>query len=76
MNLLIMDFVDKRGCLNDNRSQGHNIKSYGRIEFSSPTKEIIKMFYNSPYINQDDCLAIIFELQELFYYYKMKQKIN
>lgn len=47
------------------------VTGYGRIELGTDViNKLIKSFYNCPFIEQDDYMLTIMELQEVFYYMK------
>ncbi len=47
------------------------LKGHGRIEMGTETmKKLIDSFYMSPFIQQDDYMLTLMELQEVFYYMK------
>lgn len=47
------------------------LKDYGRIEVDTEiTRKIIMQFCSSPYIQQDDYMETIIEIQDLFHYIK------
>ncbi len=47
------------------------LKGHGRIELGTETmKKLIDSFYMSPFIQQDDYMLTLMELQEVFYYMK------
>lgn len=53
-----------------------SLKNYGRVELCfDVTKEIIRKFSTSPFINKENYAESIISLQNLFYIFKMKQRI-
>lgn len=51
--------------------RNHLLQSYGRVELDmEATKKLINCFSTSPFINQEDYLSALKDLQEVFYYLK------
>ncbi len=51
--------------------RNHLLQSYGRVELDmEATRKLIICFSASPFINQEDYVSALKELQEVFYYLK------
>lgn len=67
-NGLVLTFQDVKQIIN---VRNKVLKNYGRIELSfEVTKNLIKAFSSSAFINDNNYMCIINDLQETFYYLK------
>ncbi|HAU86135.1 MAG TPA: hypothetical protein DCW90_11765 [Lachnospiraceae bacterium] len=53
------------------QARSHTLNSYGRIELGiNVTEEIIQLFQKSDFVNSNNYVTILTEIQEIFYYFK------
>lgn len=53
------------------QARSQTLNSYGRIELGlNVTEEIIQLFQQSDFVNPDNYVTVLTEIQEIFYYFK------